>query len=204
MTYRRHPRVARSGGREVVPAPAHRRAAPTRRASPSPVARCGSESGGLRSGTSRQRGDAATPAARGSRGARRPWGPLGGRPWVIWTEGADRVVDRRVRREAEGHPLPEIRLVSGNRDEVPHRREHDSAVFRRGCENLFETLPRGHQNSSPSQLNVQSAAYVVAAIRAMRVRHSLPRTSSPCSRMRCSTPARAYSSRISTVPSCER
>ena len=51
--------------------------------------------------------------------------------------------------------------------------------------------PRGHQNSSASELMTQSAPKSVAASRAMRVTHSSWRMSSPSSRIRWSTPARS-------------
>ncbi len=64
--------------------------------------------------------------------------------------------------------------------------------------------PRGHQNSSASELITQSAPKSVAASRAMRVTHSLCRRSSPGSRIRWSLPSRAYRSSTSVVPSSER
>ena len=68
----------------------------------------------------------------------------------------------------------------------------------------FNDPPRGHQNSSASELITQSAPKSVAASRAIRVTHSSWRMSSPLSRMRCRTPSRSYRSRISVVPSSER
>ena len=112
------------------------------------------------------------------------------------------IVDRRERGEAHCHPLGEDAVVrprhedAQERPTIPYRRERR--------ENLLQDVPRGHQNSSASELITQSAPnsrcgqtghpghpLVLAEILgrlADEVDDALP----------------AYASRISVVPSCER
>ena len=82
-----------------------------------------------------------------------------------------RVVDRRERRETHGHPLGEA-LLAGSRTEDTKERPDRPVSRRHRREHLGQRAPRGHQNSSASELITQSAPYSVAASRAMRVTHS--------------------------------
>ena len=67
-----------------------------------------------------------------------------------------RVVDRRERREPHGHALGEVALPRA-RAEDAQERPHRAVPRRHRREHLGQDAPRGHQNSSASELITQSA-----------------------------------------------
>ena len=116
---------------------------------------------------------------------------------------ARRIVDRRgTARRARSCARRRTARRPGAGRSAPEA-PHDAVPCRHRAEHFLQRLPRGHQNSSASLLMTQSAPNSVAASRAMRVTHSPCRRPSAGSRIRWSTPSRAYRSKISVVPSRE-
>jgi len=89
-----------------------------------------------------------------------------------------------------------------DRSSRPHRSPRLLSAFEQA--RICRERRRSGHGPRPTLRSTQSAPCSVAARRAMRVRHLLPRTSSPSSRISRRTPSRAYDSRISTVPSTDR